>query len=710
MARGDLTEFRVNPTLTETPRVDAPPVKSAAPQQLMQVGEALQRAGGAAGQLFEDQLREANKVKVDEALIKASDAALDYTFGESGYTKLNGNDALERPDGKSLAEEYGGNYDNELNNIEQGLGNTAQRNAFRQAASRMSLDLRGKIGTHTARQFEVHKENVFNAGVENGQNTVMLYARDAEKTREGLARLDALAGEYADRMGMESPEERDAIRRKLGTPAVLGAISALGDAEDWDAADKYFEEHRDRLDGVGQLKAYELISNGQDAQAANRIGDETLAGLTGTQAANEPQGFISPVGGSVAHAFGEARGSRSHRGVDIAVPVGSSVHAPISGRVKVKSNPNGYGNYYVIDAGDGHTEVRLAHLSQLDLKDGDVVTQGQVMGKSGGARGAPGSGNSKGPHLHYEVRVDGQPVDPTGKLKTKGGAMQGGGTPSVTEGIRAIRARTDISESVKDAAIRRFQQGHALVKAEDEERKKQARDAAYMYAYQHPGANLPPAMVSAMDPTDLPGAVSFSTSMRERAQKGTEVSDGVSLGAYASAREAIARGDVKDVAGLMPFIPSLNKGDAKQLIDDVTGKAKGDQSKIDSLKNTQTALSQMSSELKVKGIDLKEDPEGYAAFKGSVYRAIAREERKQGRSLTGDETRPIVLGMLADSAVQGKFGRMTTKPTYRVTYEDIPRDIRAAIVNTLRRRLGRADVPQGLVVQEYRKMQQADTQ
>lgn len=707
MARGDLTEFRVNPTLTETPRVDAPPVKSAAPQQLMQVGQALERAGGAAGQLFEDQLREANKVKVDEALIKASDAALDYTFGDNGYTKLNGNDALERPDGKSLAEEYGGNYDNELNNIEQGLGNSAQRNAFKQAASRMALDLRGKIGTHTARQFEVHKENVFNAGVENGQNTVMLYARDAEKTREGLARLDALAGEYADRMGMDSPEERDAIRRKLGTPAVLGAISALGDAEDWDAADKYFEQHRDRLDGVGQLKAYELISNGQDAQAANRIGDETLAGLTGTQAANEPQGFISPVGGSVAHAFGEARGSRSHKGVDIAVPVGSSVHAPISGRVKIKNDPNGYGNYYVIDAGDGHTEVRLAHLSELGVKDGDVVTQGQVMGKSGGARGAPGSGNSKGPHLHYEVRVDGQPVDPTGKLKTKGGAMQGGGVPSVTEGIRAIRARTDIRESVKDAAIRRFQQGHALVQAEDEDRKKKARDAAYMYAYQHPGANLPPAMVSAMDPTDLPGAVGFSNAMRERAVNGVEVSESTSLQTYARVRTGIANGTITDVNAVLREAPNLTRADAKQLVNDITSVSRGDQSKVDSLKNSTEVLSKLKS-IGAVPKELADDDAAYGEFAGAFYQRVARLERDQKRSLTGDEMRAQALALMADTGLRGtrNFGRGDVLPMYQVEnqYYDIDPSVRGKIVSELQKNgVPRPSIRQ--VVEVYRKTQ-----
>ncbi len=715
MARGDLTEFRVNPTLRETPQVEAPTAKSAAPQQLMQVGQAVERLGGAAGQIFEDQLREANKVKVDEALIRASDLQMEQTFGDEGYAKLKGNDALERPDGKSLVDEYGERYNADLQNIGAKLGNDAQRRAFAQASSRMAAEFRGKLGQHTAREFETHKETVYKAGVANAQQTLMLFARDPEKFQQGRDRISALAREYADRNGMESPEEVEAIRRELGTPGVLGAITALAEDEDFEAADKLFEANRDMLDGVGQLKAYQLIENGLMVQKANAAGDEAFAGMVGARASSEPEEFISPTGGvgGIVGQFGTTRaarsgGTRRHAGIDIAVPAGSAVHAPISGKVRVKSDPNGYGDYYVIQSSDGRTEARLAHLSELSLKDGAVVTQGQVMGKSGGARGAKGSGNSRGPHLHYEVRVDGEPVDPTTRLKTKGGSAATGGTPALADGIRAIRDRTDLTERGKDMAVQRFKENYALKDKAEEDAKKSARDEAFMHAYRNPGANLPASILSRLDPSDLPGIVSFGNSMRERSQKGTEVDDGVSLGTYASAREAIASGKVKDVNGLIPYMATLNKGDAKQLIDDVTGKAKGDQAKIDSLKNTQTALSQMASELKTKGIDLKEDPEGYAAFKGSVYRAIAREERRQNRPLTGDETRPIVLGMLADAAVEGNFGR-TTKPAYRVTYDDIPRDMRAQIVNTLRRRLGNANVPQGLVVQEYRRMQGANT-
>lgn len=122
--------------------------------------------------------------------------------------------------------------------------------------------------------------------------------------------------------------------------------------------------------------------------------------------------FISPVaGGTISSGFGVNRGARNHAGLDIAVPVGTPVKAPAGGVVIEAGTVPGYGNVVYIDHGRG-TISRLAHLSQIAATKGQVVTQGDIVGLSGGARGAPGSGNSRGPHLHQEVRVGGRPVDP----------------------------------------------------------------------------------------------------------------------------------------------------------------------------------------------------------------------------------------------------------------------------------------------------------
>ena len=97
--------------------------------------------------------------------------------------------------------------------------------------------------------------------------------------------------------------------------------------------------------------------------------------------------------------------ARFHHGVDIAVAYGQDVKAAATGVVSFAGVQNGYGNTVVIDHEDGR-QTRYAHLSRELVRAGDVVSEGQVLGKSGN------SGRSTGPHLHFEMLVNGRPVDP----------------------------------------------------------------------------------------------------------------------------------------------------------------------------------------------------------------------------------------------------------------------------------------------------------
>jgi murein DD-endopeptidase MepM/ murein hydrolase activator NlpD len=98
-----------------------------------------------------------------------------------------------------------------------------------------------------------------------------------------------------------------------------------------------------------------------------------------------------------------------HAGIDIAVPEGTPIRAADSGRVALMGSVGGYGNYTCVQ----HTasmSTCYAHQSSFATSTGANVSQGQVIGYSGN------TGNSTGPHLHFEVRINGTPVDPMGYL------------------------------------------------------------------------------------------------------------------------------------------------------------------------------------------------------------------------------------------------------------------------------------------------------
>ena len=99
----------------------------------------------------------------------------------------------------------------------------------------------------------------------------------------------------------------------------------------------------------------------------------------------------------------------SHTGIDVSATTGTPITAAKSGQVIISEMGTGstwsYGNYVVIDHGDGTTTL-YAHMNYRAVSEGEIVTQGQYIGDVGA------TGNVTGPHLHFEVRVNGQRVDP----------------------------------------------------------------------------------------------------------------------------------------------------------------------------------------------------------------------------------------------------------------------------------------------------------
>jgi murein DD-endopeptidase MepM/ murein hydrolase activator NlpD len=119
-------------------------------------------------------------------------------------------------------------------------------------------------------------------------------------------------------------------------------------------------------------------------------------------------GLIWPVNGPVTSPFG-MRWGRMHEGIDIGVGYGTPIHAAGSGRVIYAGWMSGYGNLVAIDHGRG-LSTAYGHQSRIAVSNGQTVSQGQVIGYVGC------TGHCFGPHLHFEVRINGTPVDPMGYL------------------------------------------------------------------------------------------------------------------------------------------------------------------------------------------------------------------------------------------------------------------------------------------------------
>ena len=158
-------------------------------------------------------------------------------------------------------------------------------------------------------------------------------------------------------------------------------------------------------EAVGEAQSLERVSAtlGAQIQAAQAASSYSPPASTPSTS-----GLIWPVNGPVTSPFG-MRWGRMHTGIDIGVAYGTPIHAAASGRVIYAGSMDGYGNLVFIDHGRG-VSTGYAHQSSIGVSTGQSVSQGDVIGYVGC------TGHCFGPHLHFEVRLNGSPVDPLGYL------------------------------------------------------------------------------------------------------------------------------------------------------------------------------------------------------------------------------------------------------------------------------------------------------
>jgi murein DD-endopeptidase MepM/ murein hydrolase activator NlpD len=165
------------------------------------------------------------------------------------------------------------------------------------------------------------------------------------------------------------------------------------------------EVREDKEAAIGHMRDLQAESATLAAKIRSAQSTAVVPGPTGAPSA---AGFIWPVHGVLTSGFGW-RWGRMHEGIDIGAPTGTPIRAAAAGRVIYSGWMSGYGNLVVIDHGGG-ISTAYGHQSSIAAGNGQVVSQGQTIGYVGC------TGHCFGPHLHFEVRINGTPVDPLGYL------------------------------------------------------------------------------------------------------------------------------------------------------------------------------------------------------------------------------------------------------------------------------------------------------
>jgi murein DD-endopeptidase MepM/ murein hydrolase activator NlpD len=160
----------------------------------------------------------------------------------------------------------------------------------------------------------------------------------------------------------------------------------------------------DKADAIEHMRSLQAAS----ATLAARIRSAQSSSVVASPGQVSAAGLIWPVQGVLTSGFGW-RWGRMHEGIDLAVPVGTPVVSAAAGTVIVAGWLGGYGNLVVVDHGNG-ISTAYGHNTSVTVGVGQFVAQGQLISYSGS------TGHSTGPHVHFEVRINGSAVDPLGYL------------------------------------------------------------------------------------------------------------------------------------------------------------------------------------------------------------------------------------------------------------------------------------------------------
>ena len=253
----------------------------------------------------------------------------------------------------------------------------------------------------------------FSEFVERWQDLQLLISANELALRERKAAEEKVAAVQADldrtqlQLTSEETDQQRAENQLASLADERRNLVAVADQQRRQVAAQVAE-----MEGVTEQEESNLESLLQE-RAREEEAQRRAEGIAG-EAPSGPAQFTWPVSGTITSPFGWRSNPfggapEFHQGLDIAAPMGTTVTAAAAGTVIMAQWYGGYGNYILIDNGGGFS-TGYGHLSAFYVSVGQQVKQGQAIGAVGC------TGECTGPHVHFEIRIDGKPVDPAPRL------------------------------------------------------------------------------------------------------------------------------------------------------------------------------------------------------------------------------------------------------------------------------------------------------
>ncbi|CCJ48972.1 transglycosylase SLT domain-containing protein [Bordetella parapertussis] len=259
--------FQATPNTLPQTRMTMPEMPDVAGQQAQQMGRAMMAGGQQIGQVALDMQQQANQLRVDDALNKAKEAALRLTYDKDvGFTNLRGINALERPDGKPLADEYSDTLKRSIDDIAGTLGNDAQRRAFALHSNDILTSFRGQAVQHEASEYKTYALSTSEGIQSTALRDIALNWNNPDAINSAVDRIKAETFRQAQLLG-KSAEWQEAQARKLTSNAHKIALMSALEQNNPTYASAYLNKYSGQMDADDILTVRGHITKDMDGRA-----------------------------------------------------------------------------------------------------------------------------------------------------------------------------------------------------------------------------------------------------------------------------------------------------------------------------------------------------------------------------------------------------------------------------------------------------------
>lgn len=290
---------QANQSAAPVVRFDAPALPNASGQQIQQFGHAMQQTGSDLTRVALDMQQEANQLRIDDGLNQLIRVRTDLA---QEATQLKGRQALELASGKSLPDEYSERLQQTINGISDGLGNDAQRQAFKRAAGHVQQQLYGSLSSHMLDQHKVYKAENQQATLYTALDQAARMGSDNAAFSQSLVAIrNTVYAQTLDNGGNE--QIADAKYREVSDSAWRGRYKAW-QQEDAAAALANYQQHKNDIGVLTRDQIGDELFRAAEPQLAQMVkpllaSGKLSASSAATVAASEPRGIRNHNPGNI---------------------------------------------------------------------------------------------------------------------------------------------------------------------------------------------------------------------------------------------------------------------------------------------------------------------------------------------------------------------------------------------------------------------------